>query len=281
MSTPPSGASSGTWIDGVAADSLPADDRGLAYGDGLFETVLVRNGRPRFLEAHLQRLARGCERLNIPCPSMPALRDDIAAAVAVAPPLAMLKIVITRGSTRRRGYAPQGNEVPRRLVSVWPSEPLPAEIKSGVELALASLTLGEQPALAGIKHLNRLEQVLAAGQARRAGVFDVLMRLASGEVVCGSMCNVFAVASGRLLTPPVDRAGVAGVLRGVVQRECARLGLDCAEQRLSLEQLLAADEAFITNARIGVVPVRAVGEHRFTMNSVALRLQAHVEALDA
>jgi 4-amino-4-deoxychorismate lyase len=95
------------------------------------------------------------------------------------------------------------------------------------------------------------------------------------------MSNVFAVHGTRLLTPPVDRCGVAGVLRAVVLREAATLGLQVDQPRLTLPDLLAADEAFITNARIGVVPVRRVGEHRFGMTTVAQRLAAHVEALDA
>jgi 4-amino-4-deoxychorismate lyase len=270
-----------SWVDGVSGAGLPADDRGLAYGDGLFETILVRNGTPRFLEAHLARLAAGCKRLGIATSVLPILRTEIAAAVSLAPPLGVLKIIVTRGSAMRRGYAADGAERPRRVLSIWGTEPLPAQTRSGVDLEVSSIVLGEQPALAGLKHLNRLEQVLAASQPRPAEVFDVLLRDASGHVVSGAMSNVFAVSSGALTTPPLDRAGVAGVLRGVVQRECKVLGLACAEQCLSLEQLIAADELFVTNARIGVVPVRRLGEHRFTMNRVALRLQAHVEALDA
>ena len=100
---------------------LPADDRGLHYGDGVFETVLVRARRARFLDAHLARLARGMARLAIATDSLPLLRAEIDAAVAMAPPLAILKIIVTRGSAPRRGYAPQGDETPRRLVTLWPT----------------------------------------------------------------------------------------------------------------------------------------------------------------
>jgi len=274
-------AALGSWVDGVRGDSLPADDRGLQYGDGVFETILVRAGRARFLEAHLARLSRGCTRLAISLPSLPALRAEIEAAVAMAPPLAVLKIIVTRGSARRRGYAPQGNETPRRLLSLWAAPGRDARLDVGVDLRVADIRLGENPALAGIKHLNRLENVLAAAESASNGVFESLLLDASGNLTCGAMSNVFIARAGGIATPRIDRCGVAGVMRGIVLRECAALGIATAEERLTLDDLFAADEAFITNARIGVVPVRRVGEHSFDMNTLARRLAAHIEPLDA
>jgi len=92
---------------------------------------------------------------------------------------------------------------------------------------------------------------------------------------------VFAVKHGRLVTPVVDRCGVAGVMRGLVMRECGALGIGAEQRLLPLAEFLAADEAFVTNARIGVVPVRCVGEHSFPMSETTLRLARHIEALDA
>jgi 4-amino-4-deoxychorismate lyase len=270
----------GTWIDGTSSDSVPADDRGLAYGDGVFETLLVRAGKPRFLDAHLARLAKGCARLRIPFAALRELRADIDAAVALAPPLAVLKIVVTRGSASRRGYAASGAETPRRIVSLWNAGPLENRA-DGVALARTSIRAADQPALAGIKHLNRLENVLAAGDARASGAFDALMLGADDRLVSGAMSNVFIVSAGVLATPLIDRAGVAGVMRGVVIRECAALGLTVIQKNLMLEDLFGASEVFVTNARIGVVPVRRVGEHSFDMNVLSLRLAAHIEALDA
>jgi 4-amino-4-deoxychorismate lyase len=270
----------GTWVDGARIDVVPSDDRGLAYGDGVFETVLIRAGRPRFLDAHLARLARGCARLRIPFTAVRELRADIDSAAALAPPLAVLKIVVTRGSAMRRGYAADGTETPRRIVSLWSAAPL-ANLAEGVTLARTAVRAAEQPALAGIKHLNRLENVLAAGDARAAGAFDALMLGADDRLVSGAMTNVFLVSAGVLSTPLVDRAGVAGVMRGIVLRECATLGLTATEKNLMLEDLFAASEVFVTNARIGVVSVRRVGEHAFGMNELARRLSAHIEALDA
>jgi 4-amino-4-deoxychorismate lyase len=184
------------WVDGSATTRVPIDDRGLAYGDGLFETVLVRRGVARFLELHLDRLALGCQRLGIRFDAMAALRQEISRAVDLAPPLAILKIIVTRGSATRRGYASDGAERPRRLLTLWATEPLAAQAREGVDLEFSSMVLGEQPALAGIKHLNRLEQVLAASAPRAPGVFDVLLSDAAGDVIGGSMTNVFAVTAG-------------------------------------------------------------------------------------
>ena len=274
-------AAIGSWIDGVRGETLPADDRGLHYGDGLFESIGVRAGVARFLEAHLARLASGCARLGIRFSSMAELRAEIAAALALAPPRAMLKIIVTRGSAIRRGYAPQGTESARRLMSLWPEAALPTSVAEGVALHRATFTLADNPTLAGIKHLSRIENVMAAGEVAASGAFEALLLDGSGHVISGAMSNVFLVRDGQVLTPRLDRCGVAGVMRGVVLRECASLGITAEDRRVSLDALLAADEVFITNARVGVVPVLRVGEHSFHMTAVARRLGAHIETLDA
>jgi 4-amino-4-deoxychorismate lyase len=270
-----------TWIDGVPAEVLPADDRGLHYGDGLFETLLVRAGKPRFLELHLRRLALGAERLRIPLPPVPVLRDEMVQLANRAPSLAILKLVLTRGSATKRGYAPAGDEQARRILSLWPAQPLPPEIREGVHVVMAAGRWGENETLGGIKHLARLENVLALREAQASGAFDALMTGSRAELISGAMSNVFLVAGDRLRTPHVRTAGVAGVLRAVVLREAGSLGLRCEEALLTQEDLVHSDEAFLTNARIGVVPVKRVGEHAFTMTRTALRLARHIEALDA
>jgi len=271
----------GTWIDGIECGQLPADDRGLQYGDGVFETILVRNGVPRFLEAHLERLRRGLELLGIRFSATGSLRAEIAQAAARAPSLAILKIVITRGSAVQRGYRPTGREIARRVVSLWPTSPLAGELTfEGVAVSIARLPLPGFSPFAGIKHLNRLENVLAALQADDQA-FESLMLTASGQVISGISSNLFLVKAGALLTPPVDRVGVAGVMRQIVLREAPRLGIAAREQVLAMHDVLAADGMFITNARIGVVPVRRVGEHAFAMTDIASRLRSAIELLDA
>jgi 4-amino-4-deoxychorismate lyase len=269
----------GTWVDGAPGDSIPADDRGLQYGDGLFETMRVRAGRVRFVEAHLARLAQGCERLGIPAPHDARLRGEIAAAAAQGGRDAILKLVVTRGSGPR-GYAARGHFEPRRVLSLFAAT-APALPAGGVLLRLARMTLAENPVLAGVKHLNRLENVLAASEAGHEDCFDSLLLDAAGQVVCGTMTNLFLVRGQVLVTPSVDRAGVAGIMRWLVLRECAELGLRAEVRNVPAAELRVADEAFVTNARIGVVPVRGVGEHAFTMTTTGFRIAAHLEALDA
>jgi 4-amino-4-deoxychorismate lyase len=270
-----------SWIDGIEGDQIPADDRGLAYGDGLFETILLRAGLPRFLTAHLERLTRGCEKLGIAFESA-LLRAEIGRAAALAPPLAVLKIIVTRGSAVRRGYRPTGAEHARRLLTLWESAPVsPGALERGVELRLAETRLGENPALAGLKHLNRLENVLAARECTDPRWFDAVMLDSAGRMISGTMSNVFVLRGHTLLTPRVVRCGVAGILRAVVLREAAHVGLDAREQDLDPGEVVVADGVCVTNARVGVVPVQRLGEHSIPMTDHWRRLREHVEALDA
>jgi 4-amino-4-deoxychorismate lyase len=135
--------------------------------------------------------------------------------------------------------------------------------------------------LAGLKHLNRLENVLAASELTADASFDALMLDTSERLVSATASNVFLVRDGELLTPRVDRVGVNGILRQVVLREAARLGITAREQDLTLDDAISADGMFITNARIGVVPVQRVREHAFSMTGIAQRLRSTIEALDA
>jgi 4-amino-4-deoxychorismate lyase len=280
MSHAHSGQAIATWIDGVEGASVPADDRGLQYGDGLFETVLVRNAVPRFIDLHRRRLRQGLERLRFPPLDERALADDIARASALAPARAVLKIIVTRGSSGR-GYVPPTDARPRRIVSLWPDlSSAASRYEQGVDLGIAQLRLPAQSALAGLKHLNRLEHVLAAAE-REEGTHDILLLDANDQLVSGSACNVFLVKTGELLTPRVDRVGVAGVMRSIVLREAARLGIPARETDLTLRDLASADALFITNARIGVVPVKRVREHEFAMSEIATGLRQTIELLDA
>ena len=266
------------FVDGESCSERWPQDRGLQYGDGLFETMFIRQGRVRFLEAHLARLSLGCVRLGIPLAADAALRAEIQSA-ASSGDQAILKLLVTRGSSPR-GYAPRDGTVPRRVLTVYANTPLNMP-REGVDLRVAQLTATTNPALAGIKHLNRLENVLAAQETRQPNCFDSLLLDAAGLVVGGTMCNVFLVSGGAIITPTVDRAGVAGVMRGIVLRECAALGLQAVVRPVAAAELTTADEIFVTNVRVGVVPARSVGEHVLPMNAIALRLAAHVETLDA
>jgi 4-amino-4-deoxychorismate lyase len=198
---------------------------------------------------------------------------------AQAPASAVIKLIVTRGSAPQRGYAPRGTFAPRRVLSLFAAPPDDA-LRAGVDARFADLRLGDNPALAGIKHLNRLENVLAAAEPGHESVFESLLLDGDGHVICGTMTNVFAARAGRLYTAPLDRCGVAGIMRGMVLRQAASIGIVCEQRRLTRAEFLSSDEAFITNARIGVVSLRRVGEHSF-MTDLAPRLAAAIEPLDA
>jgi 4-amino-4-deoxychorismate lyase len=270
----------GTWIDGIESRALPADDRGLQYGDGVFETLLVRGRKARFLDAHLARLAHGLARLRIPFETWDGLRADLDRAIRRAPDLAVLKIIVTRGTGPRRGYSPRDCAAARRIVMLFATSPSP-DFAAGVDLRVATIRLASQPMLGGLKHLNRLENVLAAMEPEHDSHFEALLLASSGDLVGGTMSNVFAVHGDEISTPPIVDAGVAGIMRAVVLRESAGLGLRTEERRLTPADLASADEVFITNARLGVVPARRLGEHHFRMRDTAIRLRTHIEALDA
>lgn len=265
------------WIDGVEDGALPVSDRGLHYGDGLFETIAAAGGRLRFEALHWERLGRGCDRLGLAAPDWSALR--VEARRAAEGERALVKVIVTRGSGGR-GYAPGRTAAPRRIVLRyrWPEEREDVAGR-GARLDWSEVALAAQPLLAGLKHLNRLEQVLARARVLANGADEALMCTEDGQVICGTMSNVFIVRRQSLLTPCVDRAGVAGVVRAVVLRDAPQLGLPVAECVLRRADLESADEVFVTNVRIGVWPVTRLGATRYAIGPVARRLRSHVESV--
>lgn len=262
-----------TWVDGVETAQVSVLDRGLQYGDGLFETMAAPEGGARFLSLHLKRLAQGCERLGIPVPEARQLRAEIAAAAAGG--RAIVKLIVTRGAARARGYGVSGNEQPARLLLryPWGGEDAAAQ-RDGVRVRIADLRLAENPALAGIKHLNRLEQILARLEWDDAGITEALLFSGSGALISGTMSNVFLVRDGRLLTPRLDRCGVAGVMREVVGSLAAGAGVDCERCALDAEDLNRAEELFLTSALTGIRPVVELAGRRLAIGPLTRRLQA-------
>ena len=269
-------------IDGqrVAAGSaaVPVLERALHYGDALFETIACLEGQPRLLEHHLRRLALGCERLGIDAGSYATLASEVR-ELARGTSRAIIKLLLTRGTAVARGYAPAGGERARRIALryAWPHED-PGAQEEGVRVRLGQLRLGENPALAGIKHCNRLEQVLARREWTDPAIAEALLFSSSGALVSGTMSNVFLVRASKLLTPGVDRCGVAGVMRGVVMEIAAAAGLSVEERRLDESDLTAAEELFLTNVVLGIRPVRELEGRRVAPGPVTRRLQAELRA---
>jgi 4-amino-4-deoxychorismate lyase len=240
-----------TWINGHAADQVASEDRGLQYGDGLFETISCLAGRPRWLALHLQRLRAGCERLQLRFDAFEALGAEIT-ALAAAQERCVIKLILTRGLAKRRGYRPLGDEIPTRILARhdWPAPASPAG--QGFRVAISSVRLGMNPLLAGLKHLNRLEQVLAQTAMRDAPLEEVLMLSSAGQVIGGSMSNVFFADDSGLFTPALGDCGVAGIMRQLVCAAGERSGSPVQVRAVEVEELSRLREAFVTNVRWGV-----------------------------
>ena len=231
-------------------DALAADDRGLAYGDGLFETMRVHRGDVPWWDAHWSRLARGARRLRLPLPD----RAHVAAEAAdlCAGRDGVLKLIVTRGSGGR-GYAPPPDAAATWLLS-W--HPLPPSYRpGGLVLRWCETSIAPQPALAGIKHCNRLEQVLARGEWNDPDVDEGLLRSTEGDVVGATAANVFIFDGKHWRTPQVDRCGIAGVCRSWILATA-----DAREERLAPEDIERAEALVLCNAVRGILPVARLGD---------------------
>jgi len=241
-------------VNGQVDNRINIADRGLHYGDGLFETMAYRHGRVELLTEHLNRLAQGCERLAIPYPGDTVLQSDIKQLSASLTADAVIKIIVTRGQGGR-GYRTATNSQPTRIISNHALPNYPQSHTLGIRARLCQQTLSENSSLAGIKHLNRLEQVLARQEWDDDAISEGLMFDQHQYLIEGVMSNVFVVRDNVLLTPKLDRSGVAGIMRSKVM-ECAdKLSIECRQTQLSLADLKCADEVFITNSIIIVWPI--------------------------
>lgn len=268
-----------SWVDGQPAEGLPIHDRGLAYGDGLFETIKVVGGRPALFDRHLQRLELGCRRLAIPC-DIDLLRGQLSAFSAELEE-GVAKLIVTRGNGMR-GYAPPAPCQPRTLFIGSPLPNYPkAHAEQGVRLYPCMTRLAEQPMLAGLKHLNRLEQVLARAEWKDPMFAEGLVRDTSGRVIEGVFSNLFIVEAGRLMTPSLERCGVAGVMREEVLARARQAGVSGQMSDISLEQLCRADEVFTCNSLYGIWPVRQLEARVWPVGPVTRKLQRLVADLSS
>jgi 4-amino-4-deoxychorismate lyase len=260
-------------VNGTPDPQVSPFDRALHFGDGLFETIACRHGLPRFLSLHLERLQLGCDRLGIEPGNLDEARAEIS-ALAREVDAAIVKVVLTRGTAIARGYGVTGREKATRITFryAWPPETL-TESQDGVRVRTATLRLGENPALAGLKHCNRLEQVMARREWTDPAIAESLLFSSSGRLVSGTMSNVFIVEGSRLRTPRLDLCGVAGVMRRVVLREAERAGIAVQEDMLGVDDVRNASELFLTNARIGIWPLRELDGRGLQPGPVTRRLQ--------
>jgi 4-amino-4-deoxychorismate lyase len=261
------------WVNGVSTASLPVTDRGLLYGDGVWETIGIINGVPQRLEWHLERLHWGLQALGITAPPDATLRQDIVAACA-GQGRAVLKLIVTRG-IGQRGYNPHTATESTRILQISPWAEYPAAYSlTGIRLALCETRLAHQPRLAGFKHLNRLEQVLARGEFG-SDYQEGLVRDYHDQVIEGTMSNVFIVnPDGTVSTPAVNQCGIAGVMRRYIAQTLEKMGVECHIHPLTLQNVEQAHAIFMTNSLIGLWPVREFSGKLYNIPPLLRELQA-------
>lgn len=266
-------------VDGTAHTVVPATDRGLAYGDGVFRTLTAVAGRARHWPFQYERLSADCRALDLPVPDRPFLEREIA-LVSAESARCVVKITVTCGSGER-GY--RRPDAPKTTVIVasssFPDYPAPCRT-AGVAVHACRTRLALQPALAGIKHLNRLENVLARNEWNDSDVREGLMRDTEDRLVCGTMSNVFLVEGDRLVTPALDRCGVAGATRAALLAMARRHGREVVIEDVAWDRALRATAVLLTNSVIGVWPVRRIGDRAFAGGAIADELNRWLDEAD-
>jgi 4-amino-4-deoxychorismate lyase len=267
-------------VNGECREHIDVSDRGFQYGDGLFETLAVANGRPVFLDRHLARLNAGCRRLYLPFPGMELLASE-AEKLARHSSKGVLKIILTRGSGGR-GYRQPDVIQTTRVTSLHPFPSYPASSvgafaslheEQGIIARFCATRLGLNPALAGIKHLNRLEQVLARAEWTDAGIQEGIMLDINDYVIEGTMTNLFYIKNQALHTSPLARSGVAGIIRGIIMELSSVHHIPLMEREFTQYDLLSADEVFVCNSIIGIWPVRQIENTCFPVGLITRQLQ--------
>ncbi|MDP1930638.1 MAG: aminodeoxychorismate lyase [Gammaproteobacteria bacterium] len=243
-------------VNGQPQDHLPISDRGLHYGDGVFETIRVRDNKLLLWDKHLARLTDSCARLCIPC-AVDKLKEEIAQVLNPTNPHGILKIIVTRGSGGR-GYFPPDTPSATRIVQLH-SLPPDYDLKAinGIRAMICTHPASSNSALAGIKHLNRIDQVMASMELSE-GMDEGFMCNESGYLIEGTKSNVFFVEKGAVITPDLTSSGVAGIMRAVVIDLVKQMKMDVTVRNVALGDIRNASELFVCNSVFGIWPVASI-----------------------
>lgn len=279
-------------IDGQIMDEgaavIPVTDRGFLYGDSVYEVVRTYGGEPFALDEHLTRLEQSAARLAMPLARPPGdgrepiIRDIRQTLAAAGHPESYVRVIITRGSGPM-GLDPGLADHPRRVVIVAPFQPLPAAwYAEGVAIHLvATGRAGGHTLLAGAKSGNYLVNVLALGAAKRRGAHEAILLDHDDHVTEGASSNLFVVAGGQLLTPPLSAGILEGITRHKVCKLAQRAGFPVTERPIARDELSEADEIFLTSTLREILPVQRVDDQTVgqgTPGPIARRLLADYRA---
>lgn len=256
-------------VNGQIQEHVHVSERALNYGDGLFETITVIKGQPLWWQDHIDRLSAGCERLGLHMPPQSLLLREVQ-TVSAGQHRCVAKIVLSRGPGGR-GYMPQVGIEQTRMVSAhtWPPG-IEQAAGRGVDARICSLKLGIQPALGGMKHLNRLEQVLASREMADYPATEGILLDIDNHVISAISANLFMVFKDQLMTPRLDRCGVRGVMRARIMRTVKKR---CELRRIADDMLAEASEIFLCSSLRGIIPVKSIDEFQYETGPVTRELQ--------
>lgn len=264
-------------VNGERADAISVLDRGFQYGDGLFETIAFIAGKAPMWDLHIQRLVKSCQQLAIFLPDEQLLKSEIATLIGQDGANKIVKLIITRG-TGERGYALPLQKHASRIVimSDWPDLPKACWL-NGVRIRMCHTRLANQPLLAGLKHLNRLEQVLARAEWQDPTILEGLVLDQAENLVEATSHNVFLVKNNTIYTPDLTRCGVAGIMREFILSLAANMGLRVNIGDIHRNELDSADEVFLCNSIHGIWPVcEVVTGHKYPVGAITCRLRDKV-----
>ena len=265
-------------INGISQETLPASDRAIQFGDGCFTTARIASGQVCLLDAHLQRLQKACEILLIPFVAWAELQREMV-ELARGNERGVLKVIISRGSGGR-GYSAANCLHPVRILSV---SGYPAHYdgwrREGITLELSPVRLGRNPQLAGVKHLNRLEQVLIRTHLEQTDADEALVLDSEGFVTECCAANLFWRKGKDVFTPRLDQAGVNGLMRQFCLQQLTHSSYRVVEVHAREAVLAEADEMVICNALMPVVPVRQYGSQRFSSRELYAFLAPQCEQI--
>ena len=264
-------------INGIAADYISATDRGLHYGDGIFETIACHGGHPVFLQQHLDRMQDGADRLDIAFPERQQIIDDISRLLAERNSAdSVIKLILTRGQGQR-GYRYDSQQIPTRLCirSDWPGHVAHWQLH-GIRARFCTTPASVNPALSGIKSLNRLENVVASREL--GSEFDEgFLSDSDGYVIEGTMTNLFTVTSGVLVTPDLSRSGIHGIMREQILDIARHAGIKVETANITRDELIQSEEVFVSNSVIGLCVVKQLQQQSFQPGTVAKTISKLLE----
>jgi len=259
-----------TFINGVLSDSLDISDRAIHYGDGLFETVLVRDKVPLLIDLHIIRLIEGCKRLGIKSPNSDRLLTNIHSVIQECNEDSLfnvIKIIVTRGNSERGYYYDNETIKSNILISITSLPDSHDSITPPIKLFPCETRLGINPLLAGLKHLNRLEQVLARNEWDDSEYKEGLLLDLNNNVIEGTMSNLFIEKNNQLSTPELSSSGVNGIARQLIIDIAAKQNAKILIRKISMEDIKNADHLYFCNSVIGVWQVGEFMDFKWTKKS--------------